>query len=1083
MGTHYSDNERMELRSHVSLAGEVVAPLWPMRTFISRNPLQGLEDRSFEDAVRYGDDLFGARGSLPEDHYREAFRDGRIAPEQLDAVLRSRGLGGPLQLGDRALDEVTLLRLAMTQGLHLPVGDEAFMGPCADPEQVDRRTEQLTRWLKGVLEPTFWEGEHPTAHAVWASGDTVARWCDRTVGTTLTDELNRQMIKWCGAYCDEGESTWSMPHRDRTFYRAWKAVAQHDASLYGMGIRKLGASVRALPERPEDALLESLAVLRVPHDAWQDYLAAHLAALPGWAGFIKWRDAQTEHPWQEAYRIDLVKYLAVRVFYERLLVDQTCRSVLGCEGTLDAVQAYARQYPHAVWLRRALTGGWLPEQAADDVRRMAGGTNPEAAAEWEARGRQWYAEQRARCREALITRHAEVLVGLADACGVDVTSLVTTPPGEVARLFQGLRAFPAQVQRFIWVEALERSVQQDVVQRVEAGQRLAFEAGKSARPLGQLVFCIDVRSEIFRRALEQRGGYETYGFAGFFGLPVSYRSLDDSHEAELCPVLLRPKHVLREVPRTYHDAKAERRRASAKVAKAAEELAHDLKHNVLTPYVMVEAVGWFFGWPLLGRTLFPRWYQRLSAWWTRRVVPVVSTTLTVEKLSTRDAEEMVAAEERIRLLGWLRAHPDTAGLRLTPELLDGIREQALAANPDSNVVPGLLGSLLVTTVAHEAALLEALRRECGLTPRQTAGRVQRATRTGFTDTEQAYYVETSLRLMGLTSTFARLVFLCGHGSTSQNNPYESALDCGACGGSHGLPNARAFAMMANRPSVRDALARRGLVIPPDTHFVAALHDTTTDAITIADLEDVPATHRREVAQVLDDLRTAGDLTAAERIQALTGAPDALEASRARRAVELRSLDWAQVRPEWGLSGNHLFIVGSRRLTHGVDLQGRSFLHSYDHAADQDGKFLEVIMTAPLVVAQWINLEYYFSTVDQEVYGSGSKVYHNVIGRVGVMAGNESDLRMGLPAQTVWEGARPYHEPMRLTALIEAPPRRVAEIIARQPLLQRMFQNRWVWLIVRDPVTERFYRYDGVDVWRDMAPVPGTAAQGTPALTL
>ena len=386
---------------------------------------------------------------------------------------------------------------------------------------------------------------------------------------------------------------------------------------------------------------------------------------------------------------------------------------------------------------------------------------------------------------------------------MDSSSLVTPPHEDVSRLFQRLRAFPSRVQRFKWLEALERTAQHEVLQRVEASRCLGLDSGKSVRPLGQLVFCIDVRSEVFRRALERQGGYETYGFAGFFGLPVSYRSLDEPHEAELCPVLLRPKHVLLEVPRTYEDTRAERRQASAKAAKMAEELAHDLKHNVITPYVMVEAVGWFFGWPLLGRPLFPRWSQRLSIGGKRVVAPAVSTTLTVDKLSTREAEEMVAAEERIRLLGWLRAHPDTAGLRLTPELLDGIRQQALAAEPDSRLIPGVLGSLLGVTKAQEDTLLDALRRDCGLTSRQTAARVHRATRTGFTDTEQAYYIETSLRLMGLTSTFARLVFLCGHGSTSQNNPYESALDCGACGGSHGLPNARAFAMMANRPSVRE----------------------------------------------------------------------------------------------------------------------------------------------------------------------------------------------------------------------------------------------------------------------------------------
>lgn len=1068
--THeYTDAQRMELRSHVNLAGEVIARLWPMRTFISRNPLQGFEDLPFEDGVREGERLFGAQGYLPHEFYRIAYREGRIERRGLQEALQPLVSDKHVQWGDRRLSHLEVLLTVMVDGIQTPFVPSTTACAAA-PADNDPRLDRIGCWLQTVLPKEVWEGDDLKRfpdHERYQ--ETMADWCDRTLGSDITEQLNRHLIKWLAVFCDEGEAAWTMPHREETFFRAWKATARHDVSLRLLGIEGVGRKIESLSDRPEDAVLQSLEMLKIPPFAWQSYLSLHLAALPGWAGYIKWRSEQAANPWQEAYRIDLIKYLAVRLFYERELVAVVCRKAFGCRGDAGALQDYIRQYPYAVWFRQALIAGTLTERASSAGERMLRWWKQADARAWEEEGRQWYPEECRARLEAMKRAHALMLLQLAEAFSISTEAVTMMSSNEVSTLLSWLRSFPADVQSLKWLEAYESAHQSQLLDKLRPSSKSTpAEAARArrggVRPLAQFAFCIDVRSEVFRRHLEAHGGYETFGFAGFFGLPVAYRSLDEVHEAELCPVLLKPKHVLREVPRTYQGGADQRRKARKTIAKTGQELLHDLKHNVITPYVMVEAVGWLFAWPMLGKTLCPRWYDRLSERLRALFMPPVATTLTVDKLSTKEADEMVAAEQRMQILRWLRAHHRVQGRDLTPDRLERIRLQALGEALEPTEAVSALGFLLVVSKEEERRVLEDLRRDCRLEPRMTSARVDRITRTGFTLNEQAYYVETALRLMGLTRTFGRLIFLCGHGSTSQNNPYESALDCGACGGSQGLPNARAFATIANRPQVRQVLVQRGITIPSDTHFVAAVHDTTTDQVRIADVEDVPSTHRKELAQVLEDFTTTGYEAASERYDLVAPGSRSADGREAARAVVGRSVDWSQVRPEWGLARNSAFIIASRELTQEADLEGRAFLHSYDHTSDEDGRLLEFIMTAPLIVAQWINAEYYFSTVDPERYGSGSKVYHNVTGRIGVMSGNSSDLRMGLPIQSVLDGGRPYHEPMRLTAVIEAPCERITRIINRQPLLKKLFHNRWLRLVAWEPNEQRFYRYNASASW-------------------
>lgn len=498
------------------------------------------------------------------------------------------------------------------------------------------------------------------------------------------------------------------------------------------------------------------------------------------------------------------------------------------------------------------------------------------------------------------------------------------------------------------------------------------------QPRVQAVFCIDVRSEPFRRALEKvDSAVETIGFAGFFGFPIEYVRLGDSAGSAQCPVLLAPQFVIHE---TVDGASAavisQQRSFHRRVAKAWRSF----KSGAVSCFGFVGPVGFAY----------------------------------LKNILTDS-------------LGKSRPVPTPATFGLDRDVVEKLKPR-VDPTPATEPMSGMTLAQQITVAAG------------------------------------------ALKAMSLTRDFARLVLLVGHGSTTVNNPYASGLDCGACGGHTGEANVRVAAQVLNSPAVRLGLHAHGIHLPVDTQFVACLHDTTTDQVTIFDKADIPASHTADITQVEASLVAAGHLVRAERAPKLK----LDQAADLAAAVKFRSQDWSQVRPEWGLAGCAALIVAPRCRTYGRDLGGRVFLHSYTWQQDEDFRVLDLIMTAPMVVASWINLQYYGSAVDNQHFGSGNKVLHNVVGALGVLEGNGGDLRAGLPWQSVYDGTQYVHEPLRLSVVIEAPLPAITAVIARHETVRHLLDNGWLSLFVMDETGCISHRYQGDLAWTPLSEQPALA---------
>jgi uncharacterized protein YbcC (UPF0753/DUF2309 family) len=527
----------------------------------------------------------------------------------------------------------------------------------------------------------------------------------------------------------------------------------------------------------------------------------------------------------------------------------------------------------------------------------------------------------------------------------------------------------------IWQRAEEIAYQESLFEKLLA--RRPLDPPESRSPTAaQLVFCIDARSERLRRAVEAIDAHaQTYGFAGFFGLPIRYSPLGSALERAQVPALIAAG--VRATDTTGDPARD--RHLSERRARA------------------------------LRRSGSTAPFERLPS----------GSFTTVEMFGLLYLPKLL-----LRALGRDTPPAEAAGLsaRENAELRPCLQSDSPAA------------------LAQRADLLAAI-----------------------------------LRTMSLTGRFSRLLVLVGHGAHTTNNPQASGLACGACGGHSGDVNARLLAGLLNDGALREALAARNIHIPRHTVALAALHDTVADTVELFDIERIPGSHLPDVLRLRDTLARAGARVRSERADNLGLAHLAARDSVLLRRLRRRARDWGETRPEWGLADNAALIVAPRSRTRGVDLQGRAFLHEYRWQDDPDGSVLEQILSAPMIVAHWINMQYYGSTVDPQRFGSGNKVLHNVVGgNVGVLEGCRGDLRIGLARQSVHDGSRWMHTPLRLTVVVDAPAALIEPILSRQQDVRELIEHQWLYLFrLARPFIERYHGGS----WRAAHPAAAPSAPG------
>lgn len=873
----------------------------PLQSFVHHNTLHHFENLPFKEALKKAGKIFNSQSFASEDFFRSALKENRINKGDIDQVIARECENSAEKIFEKAPTIFELRKWRLNNLFEVPTIDSIDWYLYENQAFEKAHPLAANHQFSSLQLKDLWQALKPKEEE---KNLNLLRLRDKiflNFKIDIDELVNPLLIKLSAAFLDQGIAFDTMPQRIEGFLSAFRKIYKNNI-FSAKWLKDLSAEIDFEEQNFLDAektILKNLNLIGLEEKDWEEFFTQTLLALPGWAGmFYQFETNAIRIPVNNIpAKID--EFLAVRLLLEIAAAKYVLRQVGSDFYKINNHQFIDLDYKKSLQILR-----YEAFICAQSFGLTAADFNKNNCKKW----------------------------------------------------LKEIAAFDKFERCYYLFLAYEKQHQQRVLDALCLHEKSANENKKEIR--FQAVFCMDEREESFRRHLEEIcPNVETFGFAGFYGVAMQYKGLDDIRPLPLCPVVISPNIFIEEV--AISDESSHKYRNNLVNIGRLKKLIIHIRQSLINSAVWSFAFGIFKIFPLIGRSLFPLQTAKILTHFHHLAATKPKTKLLLERTNEED-----------RKFGF---------------------------------------------------------------------------KVGFSVDEMTNIIFSVLDGMDLKKDFAPLVIMVGHGSSTCNNPHESAYNCGATGGGKGSANARAFAMMANDERVRAKLKERGVTIPSSTVFIGALHDTCNDEMEYFDIDDLTKAQNEELHFIKKLFVRAAINNAKERSRHFGSVPRNISAKEAKTYIEQRSIDLAQPRPEYGHGSNAFCIIGRRKKTAGLYLDRRAFLISYNPFNDKSGDVLGNIINAALPVGAGISLEYYFSFIDPFKYGCNTKLPHNVTSLIGVMDGSCSDLRTGLPWQTV-----EIHEPMRLLVIIEAYEETLLEIVKARAEVKKLVMNNWVKIAAINP---------------------------------